>query len=155
LKNHLKAFALLLVGLAILLPFASSYPDGLETVAETLGVEETPPVWEGLMPDYTIPAVGNLYLSTLFAGVFGAFALLLVGLAILLPFASSYPDGLETVAETLGVEKTPPVWEGLMPDYTIPAVGNLYLSTLFAGVFGAFLVFVLTFILGKTVSKSD
>jgi len=29
------------------------------------------------------------------------------------------------------------------------------LSTLFAGMFGASLVFVLTFILGKTVSKSD
>jgi len=53
LKGYIKALILIAVGLAILIPFASSYPDGLETVAETLKVEEAEPLWNGLMPDYT------------------------------------------------------------------------------------------------------
>ncbi len=40
-KGYVKALILMIVGLAIITPFASSYPDGLEKVAETLHVEES------------------------------------------------------------------------------------------------------------------
>jgi len=80
---------------------------------------------------------------------------ILIGFAVLLPFASTYPDGLETVAEALGVEESESLWGGLMPDYTLPAVENPYVSTLLAGLFGTFLVLVLSFALGKAMSKSS
>ncbi len=81
-KGYVKALILILVCLAVLIPFASSDPDGLEKVAETLGVEETESTSVGLMPDYTVPAVENAYSSTLAAGVTGVF--LVLGAAMLL-----------------------------------------------------------------------
>ncbi len=87
-------------------------------------------------------------------GYVKALILMLVGFAVLLPFASTYPDGLETVAETLGVEENEPLWGGFMPDYTLPAVEHPYMSALLAGLFGTFLVLVLSFALGKAISKS-
>jgi len=87
-------------------------------------------------------------------GYVKALILILVGFAVLLPFASTYPDGLETVAETLSVEENEPFWSGLMPDYTLPAVEHSYISTLLAGLSGTFLVLVLSFALGKAISKS-
>jgi len=83
-----------------------------------------------------------------------ALIIMLVGFAILLPFASSYPDGLETVAETLGVEENQPLWDGLMPDYSMPLIENPYLSTLLAGLFGTALVLSLAFALGRALSKT-
>jgi cobalt/nickel transport protein len=71
LKGYIKALILIIVGLTILIPFASSYPDGLEKVAETLNVEETEPLWKGFMPDYTMPTIEHQYLSTLAAGFCG------------------------------------------------------------------------------------
>ncbi|MGD2066647.1 MAG: PDGLE domain-containing protein [Candidatus Bathyarchaeota archaeon] len=80
---------------------------------------------------------------------------ILVGLAVLIPFASSDPDGLEKVAETLGVEETESASAGLMPDYTVPAVENAYSSTLAAGVIGVFLVLSAAMLLGKIITKPD
>ncbi|MEM1589062.1 MAG: PDGLE domain-containing protein [Candidatus Bathyarchaeia archaeon] len=85
-------------------------------------------------------------------GCIKALILIIVGFAVLLPFASSYPDGLETVAGSLNVGENEPLWKGLMPDYTLPAVENPYLTNFFAGVFGMFLVFALAFALGKVIS---
>ncbi len=86
-------------------------------------------------------------------GYVKALILIMAGFAVLVPFASTYPDGLETVAETLGVEETKPFWEGLMPDYMLPTVDNPYMSNLFAGFCGMLLVLVLSFALGKVLSK--
>ncbi|MBX5321251.1 MAG: PDGLE domain-containing protein [Candidatus Bathyarchaeota archaeon] len=86
-------------------------------------------------------------------GYVKALILIAAGFAVLVPFASTYPDGLETVAETLGVEETEPFWKGLMPDYMLPTVDNPYMSTLFAGFCGILLVLVLSFALGKALSK--
>ncbi|MEM3874646.1 MAG: PDGLE domain-containing protein [Candidatus Bathyarchaeia archaeon] len=86
-------------------------------------------------------------------GYVKALILIAVGLAILIPFASSYPDGLETVAETLKVEEAEPFWSGLMPDYTLPTIENQYLSTLAAGFFGLIIVSTAAYILGKLLSK--
>lgn len=77
----------------------------------------------------------------------------LVGLAVLIPFASDAPDGLEKVAESLGIGEHEPTWSGLMPDYTLPHVENTYVSTLVAGVFGVFLVFGVTYLLGTVMAK--
>ncbi|MBS7607794.1 MAG: PDGLE domain-containing protein [Candidatus Bathyarchaeia archaeon] len=88
-------------------------------------------------------------------GYIKALVLILVGFAVMLPLASTYPDGLETVAETLGVGESEPLWRGLMPDYTLPTIENPYLSTLLAGLFGTFLVLALSFALGKALSKTS
>jgi len=76
-KKYLAAIALILVFLAILLPFASSSPDGLEKVAETLGIEEHEPIWKGVMFDYSVETVKDPYVSTLLAGVSGTLIVLL------------------------------------------------------------------------------
>jgi cobalt/nickel transport system permease protein len=70
--------------LAVLLsPLASGNPDGLERVAEDLGFLGTGQAspYE-ILPDYTIPFMGETALSTIFAGFLGALALL--GLFILI-----------------------------------------------------------------------
>jgi hypothetical protein len=82
-----------------------------------------------------------------------ALTLVLVGLAVLLPFASSNPDALEKVAETFGVQQQTLVWQGLMPDYTVAVLGNGYVSTLVAGVFGVIMVLAATLLLGKVMAS--
>jgi len=89
-KGYVKALILILVCLAILIPFASSDPDGLEKVAETLGIEETESTSAGLMPDYTVPTIENSYISTLSAGVLGVF--LVLGAALVLGMIITKPN---------------------------------------------------------------
>ena len=86
-------------------------------------------------------------------GYVKALILILVCLAVLIPFVSSDPDGLEKVAETLGIEETESISAGLMPDYTVPTIENSYLSTLVAGILGVFLVLGAALVLGKTIAK--
>lgn len=87
-------------------------------------------------------------------GYFKTLILILICLAILIPFASEFPDGLETVAENLGIVENEPLWKGLMPDYQMPIIDMPYISTLAAGIFGVFLVFCTTFVLGIAINKS-
>ena len=76
-KKHIVAVvAAILVFLAIFIPLASSNPDGLERVVENLGIEETAPIWNGIMSDYTITAIANPYVSTLLAGILGTLMVL-------------------------------------------------------------------------------
>ncbi len=77
---------------------------------------------------------------------------LIVFLSILIPFASSSPDGLEKVAASLGIESQP-MWSGLMPDYSVEALNNPYASTLAAGIIGTLIVLGATTILGYTITK--
>jgi hypothetical protein len=85
----------------------------------------------------------------------GILTFTLIGLAILIPFASNAPDGLEKVAEALGIEEHKPIWSGLMPDYSLPTINNSYISTLLAGVFGTILVFGIAYLLGKAITKPN
>lgn len=78
-KGHLKALILIIVTLAVLIPLVSDFPDGLEKVAETLGVKEHTPIWSGLMPDYALPKINDPYFSTFFAGAFGVLVVLGAG----------------------------------------------------------------------------
>jgi len=90
LKQHLKPLILILAFLSVLIPLASNAPDGLERVAQTLGIEEHEPAWRGLMPDYTLPTINNPYLSTLLAGTFGI--LLVLGVAFIVGIAITKPN---------------------------------------------------------------
>jgi len=76
-KKNLAEIAAIMVFLVVFIPLASSSPDGLERVVETFGVEEHAPFWNGLMSDYAIAAIADPYVSTLLAGVFGTFMVLL------------------------------------------------------------------------------
>lgn len=84
-KNSAKVLLAVIVGLAILLPFASDYPDGLETVAQNADIKEPEGLWHGLMPDYSLPAIENSNFSTLVSGIAGILLVLffafLVGIA--------------------------------------------------------------------------
>lgn len=71
---------------------------------------------------------------------------LLAGLAVALllsPFASPWPDGLETVAEKKGfLEKGGhSVLSSPIADYVMPGVKHEGLATAFAGVLGVLVVF--------------
>ncbi|MDW8269535.1 MAG: energy-coupling factor ABC transporter permease [Anaerolineae bacterium] len=66
----------------------------------------------------------------------------LVALLLLLaPLASADPDGLERVAEDLGfIERGLDAPYTIIPDYTIPFLGETPLSTILAGAIGAVIV---------------
>jgi cobalt/nickel transport system permease protein len=79
----------LAIALAVVLltPLASADPDGLERVAEDIGfIEEGAEPPYAILPDYTIPFLGESVLSTIVAGALGVLivAALAVGLAYLL-----------------------------------------------------------------------
>jgi cobalt/nickel transport system permease protein len=65
-------------------------------------------------------------------------ALLVVLLA---PFASGHPDGLEWVAKTTGfLENAQAAPYQILPDYTVPLLGESAVSTIAAGLIGALVV---------------
>jgi hypothetical protein len=78
-NKRLVVIAAILVFLAVFIPLASSSPDGLERVVENFGVAEQMPFWNGFMSDYAISTIADPYISTLLAGVFGTFMVLLAG----------------------------------------------------------------------------
>lgn len=96
-KGYIKVSAAILVGLVILIPFASTYPDGLEKVAETLHIEEQAPFWQGLFPDYTLPIVENPYFTTLISGVIGFFIVLGIAWILGIIITRKTPEKLEKV----------------------------------------------------------
>ena len=81
-KKYLLIFALILVSMAVLIPFASSNPDALEQVIGNLGSGEQTSIWQGLMSDYSVSAISNSYVSTLIAGTAGTIIVLAAGLLI-------------------------------------------------------------------------
>ncbi len=83
-----------------------------------------------------------------------ATVLLVVFLAISIPFASSSPDGLETVVSSLEV-KPQSIWQGFMSDYSMLGLGNNYLSTLLAGFVGVVFVLLASLALGKAITKRN
>lgn len=63
----------------------------------------------------------------------------------------NYSEPLENVASELGVPENP-IWEGIMPDYTIPGL-DPYVGTLISGAVGVVVVLVLASIINRAVSK--
>jgi len=88
-------------------------------------------------------------------GVTKAVALIILGLTVCIPFASTYPDGLEKVAESLGIEEPEPVWSGLMPDYTIHVTENPYVTKLISGLIGLVLVFSVAWGIGWATDREN
>ena len=87
--------------------------------------------------------------------IFGENLVVIVGPAILFPFASAYPDGLETVAQNADIEEPEGLWHGLMPDYSLPTIGNPYFSTLASGIAGISLVLIFAFLVGIAATRKS
>lgn len=65
-------------------------------------------------------------------------------------FASSFPDGLERVADRQGfLEKGRALFAAPFSGYTVPGIDNEMLATSFSGITGVFLLSVVLFFLGK------
>jgi cobalt/nickel transport system permease protein len=85
--------------------------------------------------------------------VVAGFAIALV-VVLLSPLASVFPDGLERVAEDtgfLGFARSSPYQ--LIPDYTVPFLGETPLSTILAGAIGILVVLGLSILAGRSLQK--
>ena len=85
-----------------------------------------------------------------------AFGLLIsFGLALFVaPFACSWPDGLDKVAQTLGFEHRaagPPLIPSPIADYQLPGISSAAVATSLAGVIGIIVVFILAFLLARVL----
>lgn len=70
--------------------------------------------------------------------------------ALVAPFASSLPDGLEWVAARLGFEHRAAATAGApLPDYAVPGIGSPLLATALAGVAGTLLMLGVSYLLGR------
>ena len=92
--------------------------------------------------------------------IFGIFAALIIAVFIS-PFASSFPDGLEKVAENFGfLEKAQNVISDrvfLIPDYTFGAVDNPLWQGALAGLFGVLIVaaiFGIIYLIYRTAARN-
>ena len=73
---------------------------------------------------------------------------------LLSPLASANPDGLERVAEDLGFLNTAQSAPfEVLPDYTVPFLGETSLSTIVAGLIGALVVLGLAIFAGRSLQK--
>jgi cobalt/nickel transport system permease protein len=82
----------------------------------------------------------------------GMLAVLIV--VLLSPLASADPDGLERVAEDLGfLDRGLDAPYQILPDYTIPFLGETPLSTIVAGVIGALVVAAVAFGVARLIRR--
>lgn len=121
--------------------------EALITVAALSFIERTRPAL--LAPD---SVSGN--------GVSGSGRWVVAGLVMALavtlfaPLASPSPDGLEWVAEEigfLGMAREAPY--ELLPDYTIPFLGETAVSTIVSGIIGVLIVAAVTYFLGRLLQR--
>ena len=80
---------------------------------------------------------------------YGLFIILILLLSLITPFASSSPDGLESVAEEFGFTQTDGVVL-LLDDYGISAINNDFISTVLSALLG---VIVLTIMFNLIISR--
>ena len=73
---------------------------------------------------------------------------------LLMPLASSAPDGLERVAEDQGFSEAAeaPAFE-VLPGYAIPGIADETLSTVLAGLLGVGVVFALVWLAGVLLAR--
>jgi len=79
-----------------------------------------------------------------------------LGMAIFVaPFACPWPDGLESVAATLGFEHktTQPIFQALAPDYAVPGLHWAAGATALAGALGTLVVFGLALLLARSLVR--
>ena len=79
-----------------------------------------------------------------------------LAVVLLSPLASAFPDGLERVAENMGFlhhgQSAP---YQIIPDYTVPFLGETALSTIVAGIIGALVVLGLSILTGRSLQKKS
>lgn len=88
--------------------------------------------------------------------IFFALLIALVLAVIFSPFASSWPDGLERVAEDKGFlhrGEGEPLIPAPIPDYAVPGIANGSLATALAGLLGTLIVFGLTYGMAAVIRK--
>ena len=114
--------------------------EALITVAALAFIEQTRP--DLLGEEKTVSSGGR---GWIIAGVIVCLLAVLIS-----PLASGNPDGLERVAEDVGFLDTgmSAPYE-ILPDYTIPFLGETALSTILAGVVGALIVLGLLVLVGN------
>ncbi len=79
---------------------------------------------------------------------------LALAVVLLSPLASAFPDGLERVAEDTGfLELAQSSPYEIIPDYTVPFLGETALSTIVAGIVGALVVLGLSILVGRSLQK--
>ncbi|HOJ62801.1 MAG TPA: energy-coupling factor ABC transporter permease [Spirochaetota bacterium] len=99
-----------------------------------------------LLSTSTIKKSENLSFVIPFVGA------IIIGL-ILSPFASSFPDGLEWVAEKYNfLHNNAPYFVSPFKDYTVPFIKNEIFSTSIAGLVGVIITFIFVFTIGKIFS---
>ncbi|MEN9936447.1 MAG: hypothetical protein RLZZ387_3026 [Chloroflexota bacterium] len=84
-------------------------------------------------------------------GLAAALAVVLIS-----PLASADPDGLERVAQDIGfLDRGQSAPYEIIPDYTVPFLGETPLSTIVAGLFGALVVAGLAVLLVRVIRRRD
>jgi cobalt/nickel transport system permease protein len=122
------------------------FGEALITVAALAFIEQTRP--DLLTPEKSTTSGGRGWIV---AGVFVSLLAVLIS-----PLASGNPDGLERVAEDLGFLGT-----GLdapyqiLPDYTIPFLGETAISTILAGIVGAGVLLGLLILIGRNLRRAN
>lgn len=82
-------------------------------------------------------------------------AVLVVG-GLLPPLASRFPDGLERVAEALGLSGSQAsILAAPVPDYAFPGVTSSDLATALAGLAGAGIVFLAAWALARVTGRPE
>lgn len=77
-----------------------------------------------------------------------------VAVVLLSPLASSFPDGLERVAQDRGfVEAARDAPFEVLPDYVFPHVNNRGLATIAAGVLGTLATFGVSWGVGRWLAR--
>ena len=118
--------------------------EAIITVAALSFIEQTRP---DLLNEKATSAKGGR--GWIYAGiVVSLFAVLLS------PLASASPDGLERVAEDVGfLQFGQSASYQVLPDYTVPFLGETALSTIVAGVVGALVVLGLMIVIGQSLRR--
>jgi cobalt/nickel transport system permease protein len=80
-----------------------------------------------------------------------------LGLAVFVsPYACSWPDGLDKIAEKFGFAgRTAVTIKAWFPDYKIPGVSSVALATALAGTLGATLMFALAWVVGRLLVRKE
>jgi len=120
--------------------------EGLITAAALAFIEQTRP--DLLTAKKTTTSGGR---GWIYAGI------LISLLAVLIsPLASGSPDGLERVAEDIGfLDQGMDAPYEILPDYTIPFLGETGLSTILAGVVGALILMGILILIGRSLRKPE
>ncbi len=119
--------------------------EAIITVAALAFIEQTRP---DLLTSEKSTASGGR--GWIVAGIFVSLFAVLIS-----PLASGNPDGLERVAEDLGFLGTSlNAPYQILPDYTIPFLGETAISTILAGIVGAGVLLGLLILIGRNLHKA-